>query len=89
MQHKIQTALGMSNKYYTNTLEIPLHGMGQRLNLPGTNLLFRSVPMTRVIKNYYEGCKIINPDNTIILTKNILGIVDNYGKYPSIIINTS
>ena len=62
MKYKAITSLDIyEDHYFTSTL-LPIHGSGQVSGASGTNWLFISAPMMKVISKICEGLEIISPD---------------------------
>ena len=81
MEYKIQTNHGVSNKTNKSTKDTPIRGQGQDSGHAGTNWVFNSVPMMKVIEKTFEGCQMNSPDNKQQWIKCILGFVDDKRQY--------
>ena len=46
----MQTSIGVSKKYYSNTDNFPIHGSGKGTGSAGTEWVFISIPMIKVIE---------------------------------------
>ena len=81
MKYKVITALGISEDHHSHSTSFPIHGTGQGSGSSGTNWLFNSVPMMKLISQICNGLEIISPDKQITWTKHILGLVDDARQY--------
>ena len=77
MQFHIKTALGVSEEYYQDTSDTPLHGSGQGSGSASTLWLFISSIIMTIYQNLATGMKMTNADITENLQQWIDGYVDN------------
>ena len=64
-------------KSYTSTKSLPFHGADQGDGNKGTEWIFTSVPMIKVVEELTEGCTIQLPQGKVTRTIHILGFVDD------------
>ena len=62
-KHHVQTSLGVSKHYYTNTDESPIHGSGQGTGSAGTEWALISIPIIKVLEQTTTGFTTMNPNN--------------------------
>ena len=84
MQFHIKTALGVSEDYYQDTFNTPLHGSGQGSGSASTLWLFISSIIMTIYQDLASGMQMKNSDITESLQQWIDGYVDDTSIFTSI-----
>ena len=81
MKFKTQINNEISSIEYTNTEDLPIHGIGQGAGNGGTKWNFISVPMMKIVEEVAPGCKIRLPKGEKEWNKYIVGFIDDKSQY--------
>ena len=81
MKFKTQINNKISSVEFTNTKEMPKHGIGQGAGNGGTKWNFISVPMMKIVEEEAPGCSLRLPKGDKEWKKHIVGFVDDKRHY--------